>query len=31
MVGVFYSPEYVGAAHVFDTTRKAKWVADSLI
>jgi hypothetical protein len=30
MVDVCYSPEYVGAAHVFDTTRKAKWVADSL-
>jgi hypothetical protein len=30
MVNVSYSPEYVGAAHVFETTRKAKWVADSL-
>lgn len=30
MVNVFYSPEYVGAAHGFDTTRKAKWIADSL-
>jgi acetoin utilization deacetylase AcuC-like enzyme len=29
-VDVFYSPEYVGAAHVFETTRKAKWIADSL-
>lgn len=28
---VFYSPEYVGADHAFDTTRKAKWIADSLI
>ena len=30
MVKVFYSSEYVGSAHAFDTTRKAKWVADSL-
>ena len=29
-VGVFYSPQYVGADHEFDTTRKAKWVADSV-
>jgi acetoin utilization deacetylase AcuC-like enzyme len=29
-VKVFYSPEYVGAAYAFETTRKAKWVADSL-
>ncbi len=28
---VFYTPAYVGAAHVFETTRKAAWVADSLI
>lgn len=27
---VFYSPEYVGSAYAFETTRKAKWVADSL-
>jgi acetoin utilization deacetylase AcuC-like enzyme len=27
---VFYSPEYVGGAYAFETTRKAKWVADSL-
>ena len=27
---VFYSPEYVGSAYSFETTRKAKWVADSL-
>ena len=27
---VFYSPAYVGAAHGFDTTRKARMVADSL-
>jgi len=28
---VYYSPEYVGAAYAFETTRKAKWVADSLV
>jgi acetoin utilization deacetylase AcuC-like enzyme len=28
---VFYSPRYVGTDYEFDTTRKAKWVADSLI
>ncbi len=27
---VYYSPDYVVAAHAFDTTRKARWVADSL-
>ncbi len=27
---VIYSPEYVGSAYSFETTRKAKWVADSL-
>lgn len=27
---LFYSPSYVAAGHDFDTTRKAKWVADSL-
>jgi acetoin utilization deacetylase AcuC-like enzyme len=30
MVRVFYSPVYVGSAHVFETTRKAQWIADSL-
>jgi acetoin utilization deacetylase AcuC-like enzyme len=30
MVRVFYSPKYVAADFAFDTTRKAKWVADSL-
>lgn len=30
MVHVYYSPTYVGAGYSFDTTRKAKWVADSL-
>ncbi len=30
MVPVFYSPAYVGSHTAFDTTRKAKWVADSL-
>jgi acetoin utilization deacetylase AcuC-like enzyme len=29
-VRVFYSPEYVGAAYAFETTRKARWVAESL-
>src|SRR6185369_17454869 len=28
---VFYSPEYVVSGHSFETTRKAKWVADSLM
>ncbi|MBN1632303.1 MAG: hypothetical protein JW990_21305, partial [Thermoleophilia bacterium] len=27
---VFYSPDYVGSAYAFETTRKAQWVADSL-
>lgn len=29
-VDVFYTPAYVGAAHAFETTRKAGWVAESL-
>lgn len=29
-VRVSYTPAYVGAAHAFETTRKAAWVADSL-
>jgi acetoin utilization deacetylase AcuC-like enzyme len=29
-VKVFYSPDYVAAAESFDTTRKSKWIADSL-
>lgn len=29
-VRVCYTPAYVGAAHAFETTRKARWVADSL-
>jgi len=29
-VNVQFSPAYVGAAHAFDTTRKAGWVADAL-
>lgn len=28
---VYYSPDYVGATYAFETTRKAKWVADSLL
>ncbi|QDT70996.1 arginase family protein [Lacipirellula limnantheis] len=31
MMRVFYSPEYVGSDYAFETTRKAKWVADSLL
>lgn len=31
MLSVFYSPRYVGTGYEFDTTRKAKWVADSLV
>ena len=31
MVRVFYDAAYVGAAHAFDTTRKSKWIADSLV
>lgn len=27
---LYYSPDYVGSAHGFDTTRKARWIADSL-
>jgi acetoin utilization deacetylase AcuC-like enzyme len=27
---VYYSPSYAAAEHAFDTTRKARWVADSL-
>ena len=27
---VFFSPSYTSAAHHFDTTRKAGWIADSL-
>jgi acetoin utilization deacetylase AcuC-like enzyme len=30
VIRVFYSPRYVGSGYAFDTTRKAKWVADSL-
>jgi acetoin utilization deacetylase AcuC-like enzyme len=30
MVRVFYRPDYVGSADHFDTTRKARWIADSL-
>jgi acetoin utilization deacetylase AcuC-like enzyme len=30
MIPIFYSPVYVGSRTSFDTTRKAKWVADSL-
>ena len=27
---LYYSPDYVGSAHSFDTTRKAQWIAESL-
>ena len=30
MTRVFYSPSYVGSGYAFETTRKAKWIADSL-
>jgi acetoin utilization deacetylase AcuC-like enzyme len=30
VVRVFYSTQYVRSGHNFDTTRKAKWIADSL-
>lgn len=30
MIQIFYSPSYVGSGYSFDTTRKAKWIADSL-
>jgi len=29
-VNVYYSPDYVGSAYSFETTRKAAWIADSL-
>jgi len=29
-VRVCYTPDYVGSAHGFETTRKARWVAESL-
>ena len=28
---VYYSPAYTAAGHAFDTTRKARWIADSLM
>ena len=28
---IFYSTNYVGSGHDFDTTRKARWIADSLV
>ncbi len=28
---LYYSPEYTGSAYSFETTRKAAWVADSLL
>jgi acetoin utilization deacetylase AcuC-like enzyme len=29
-MNVYYSPDYVGSAYAFETTRKARWVAESL-
>lgn len=29
-MNVYYSPAYAGSSYVFETTRKSKWVADSL-
>lgn len=29
-MNLYYSPDYVGSSYAFETTRKAKWVADSL-
>lgn len=29
-MNVYYSPAYAGSCYAFETTRKAKWVADSL-
>src|SRR5437762_3375146 len=31
VVRVFYSPKYVISGYAFDTTRKARWIADSLV
>jgi acetoin utilization deacetylase AcuC-like enzyme len=31
LIYLYYSPVYVGSGYSFDTTRKAKWVADSLL
>ena len=31
MFPLYYSSAYVGAGHAFDTTRKARWVAESLV
>ncbi len=30
MIPIYYNPSYIGAAHSFDTTRKAGWIAESL-
>ena len=31
MHNLYYSPDYCATAHAFDTTRKAAWIADSLV
>ena len=28
---IFYSPSYTVAAHSFETTRKSRWIAESLV
>ena len=30
-IEVFYSPEYAGSAYAFETTRKSRWIAESLV
>jgi acetoin utilization deacetylase AcuC-like enzyme len=30
-LNVFYAPSYAAAAHAFETTRKAAWIAESLV
>src|SRR6516165_5227181 len=30
MVPIYYSPKYVGSGYAFDTTRKSRWIAESL-
>jgi acetoin utilization deacetylase AcuC-like enzyme len=29
-IRIFYSPDYVSSGHTFETTRKSKWIVDSL-
>jgi len=30
MVNIYYDPSYAAAAYAFPTTRKARWIAESL-